>query len=215
MGSFTPTLELYKPAPDEVVDVNQQLNANWQIADLDLKGLLEYQYTTDQNLPSTGILPRHRFYKSYSNSVFAWSGVGFFFQDLAAAVYPWVNASSLVGGGWSAHPDLPPYYRIVQTPGTVNTQIEWTGSIWQGGALIPANTPFGGVIALPAATVPVITKLFSCHAGDTASGYSIARVGFSSVGSDVGIQRYGVAPISSNENRVDLGGIKYNIQATA
>lgn len=215
MGTFTGTLKLYKPAPDEIVDVNQQVNNNWQIGDKNLRPLLEYLYTTDQNLSILGALPRWRYYKTYSNSIFAWSGTTFFFQDVTAAVYPWVNASSLVGGGWSAHPDLPPYYRIVQTPGTVNTQIEWMGSVWQGGALIPANTPFGGVIALPAATVPVITKLFKCHAGDTASGFSIARVGFSSVGSDVGIQRYGVAPISSNENRVDLGGIKYNIQAPA
>jgi hypothetical protein len=49
----------------------------------------------------------------------------------------------------------------------------------------------------------------------TVAGYSIARVGFSSAGSDIGIQRYGSAPISANENRVDLGGIKYNIQALA
>ncbi len=215
MGTFTPTIKLYKPAPDEIVDVNQQLNFNWQIADLDLKGLLEYQYTTEQNLSTLGIQPRHRFYKAYSNSLFAWSGSTFFFQDIAAAVYPWVNASSLVAGGWSAHPDMPPFYRIVSTPASGTTQIEWMGSIWQGGALIPANTAYGGVIALPAATVPSITKLFVMNAGNTASGYSIARVSFSSVGSDVGVQRYGTAPTGSSENRVDLGGIKYNIQAAA
>jgi hypothetical protein len=215
MGTYTPTLRLYKPAPDEVVVVEQQVNGNWRIGDTNLKPLLEYKYTTEQNISVLGALPRWRYHKTYSNSIFAWSGTTFFFQDTTAAVYPWVNASALCGGGWSAHPDLPPYYRIVQTPGTVTTQIEWMGSVWMGGAAIPANTPYGGVIALPAATVPVITKLFTCHAGDTAAGYSIARVGFSSAGSDIGIQRYGSAPISANENRVDLGGIKYNIQALA
>lgn len=213
MGTFTPNIRLYKPAPDEIVDVNQQINFNWRAADLDLKGLLEYEYTTDQNLSIEGIQPRHRYYKSYSNSAFAWSGTTFFFQDLAAAVYPWVNASSLLVLPWVAHPDNPPYYRIVATPGTATTQIEWMGSIWQNGAVITAGTAFGGVMPLPPGTIPNATKSFNCNAGNTASGYSIARVNFSATGLDMGIIRYGVNPTGSTENRVDLGGIKYNIDA--
>ncbi|GHF92025.1 hypothetical protein [Streptomyces griseosporeus] len=213
MGSYTNVFKLYKPAPTEFVDVETQLNRNWEIIDKNLKRLLEYEYVPpDQKIPDLIDVPYGRYYKPYSNSVPSYyrSGTSFV-QDPWAFVSTWTPVA--VNSPYSQHPDHPVMWRIIRRASSPTTaKIEWTGAFWLGGSNLPLNTNVTNIITLPSLTIPTTGKYFTMHAGNAAP-YSIARVGFFSV--DVQYKRYGGNPTAgSDENRIDLYGIEYNVEVT-
>lgn len=222
MGSYTNTLRYYKPVSNEVVDVEQHLNYNWDINDLQMKRLLEYEYVSGQNPNVVGALSRSRFYKEYSNTIQAYfrSSPDFFWQDPSAFASAWVNASSLItggGGGYDPHPSLPPAYRTIKKSGGSTAEIEWTGALWQGGSQLTIGTNFTVMVAgtLPAAIRPVVTKYFDVWGGNTASDYCVGRL---LIGNDgrMEFKLYGIDPPSmdSEENRLEFTGIIYNVEVT-
>lgn len=217
MGEYTAIARLYKTAADEVVDVEQQLNYNWDIADLNVKRLLEYEYTTTSVPDVVGALSRSRFYKEYSNSFLAYFTSGnFFWQDPVAKVTAWTLAESLLSGGYVSHPDFPLAYRRITTDGTTE-EIEWTGAVWLNGALLPLNTNTEIITAgtMPASIRPDVSKYWQVSAGNTSADYSVARLFFGSPG-DVEFKRYGSnASTSNDERRIEFTGVKYNVEVAA
>ena len=218
MGSYSTNLKFYKPAATEFVDVETHLNSNWRIADTAVKRLLEYEYTDVQSPDIAGSVDRARFYSSYSNSVMAYiRSFGYFYQDPTAFVSSWVRVSTL-GVGFFEHPDFPLYYRIIRkATSPVTAEIEWTGAVWNNGNAQTLNGNETGVITLPAIAIPTVSKYFMVNSGNTSTNYSIARLGFFAGSSDVQYKRYGVDPgsLPSDEARVELTGIKYNIEVAA
>lgn len=218
MGEYTTQLKLYKTADVEVVDVEQQLNYNWDICDRDLKRLLEYEYVTVPSPDVVDAVSRSKFYKEYSNSYMTYFKTGnFFYQDPYAFVSPWVSGASMLQAGWFDDPDFPFFYRIIKKAGGTTTQIEWTGAIWTGGPEIDVNTnmTFIDVGDIPVAIRPTVTKYFNVNCGNTAANYKIARIFIGSNGEGQ-VKLYGqMTTTGTIENRVDFGGIKYNLEVAA
>lgn len=221
MGAYTSNLKLYKPDTTEFVDVDTQLNANWNIADSAVRRLLEYEFTDQQNPFIADAIARSRFYKSYSNSVTSYfPSQGFFYQDPGAFVSSWVKVGSQLNSPYVEHPDYPVAWRIIRKAASPTTaQIEWTGAFWIGGGAMSLNTNVTGVLFLPSLTIPTVSKYFTQNAGNTTANYSIARVGFFSGAAgtaDMQFKRYGAAAgNTTDENRVELTGIKYNVEVAA
>ncbi|MFG2268097.1 hypothetical protein [Streptomyces sp. NPDC048720] len=219
MGVYTPNLSLYKPDPDEFVDPAVQLSRNWDILDPALKQLLEYDFTasTNPNVSTADNLDilRHRFFKWSSNSVISYfRSTGQWVQDNSAFVTPWIKAGSLLV--WAVeHPDFPIGYRLIKKPGGT-TEVEWCGALWNLGNTMTINGNETGVMPLPAATIPVVTKYFPVWCGNTSSNYCIARLGFFTGSNDLQFKRYGQDPsVGSGELRVEFTGCKYNLEVTA
>lgn len=222
MGSYTNLLRYYKPVAEEVVDVEQQLNYNWDITDLQAKRLLEYEYVTTQNPNVVGALSRSRFYKEYSNSIQTYfkSSPDFFWQDPVAFNAAWTDASALIaggGGGYSACPNLPPAYRIIQKSGGTTAEVEWSGAFWQDGSNFGIGINFTVCVAgtLPVSIRPVVTKYFDMWAGNTTTDFCIGRL---LIGNDgrMEFKLYGVDVPSGNsvENRLEFTGVTYNVEVT-
>lgn len=222
MGSFTSNLKLYKPAPTEFVDVESQLNSNWETVDKATRRLLEYEFSDESTPDIDNALARSRFYKSYSNSVTSFfPSQGFFYQDPGAFVSTWNKVGPNVVTPYSEHPDYPVAWRVIRKASSpVTTEIEWTGAFWLGGATLPLNTNVTGILFLPSVTIPNVSKYFNVNAGNTSANYSIARVGFFSGTpgtADLQYKRYGPSGsgTSVDENRIELTGLKYNIEVLA
>ncbi|MFE1915016.1 hypothetical protein [Streptomyces anandii] len=220
MGSFTTNLKFYKPASTEFVNVETHMNNNWKLADKSVRRLLEYEFVSDNNPDIYQAVERSRYYKQYSNSVMAYfPSQGYFYQDPYAYVAGWNKAGSLITPPYSEHPDFPVAWRIVRDAISPTTaEIEWTGAIWQGGSALPLNTNVAGVLFLPAITIPTTSKYFHQAAGNASSNFSTARVGiFSGTAgtADLQFKRYGAASgNTSDENRIELTGIKYCVEVT-
>lgn len=220
MGSLTTNLKFYKPAASEFVDVEVQLNRNWDIADTAVRRLLEYEYTTAAVPNVTGSVDRARFYKPYSNSFMVYFKSGnYFYQEPNAFVSTWTSAKSLLQPGWIEHPDYPLRYRIVKkSVGALQTEIEWTGAVvtQYPAVTIDVNTNMTviDVDKVPVGIRPITAKYFNVNAGNTASNYSFARLFFGSNGS-VEMKRYGANPASpGDENRIEFSNVKYNLEVT-
>jgi hypothetical protein len=217
MGIYTPNLNLYKPAASEFVDVETQLNRNWDIADDAVKKLFEYKYSNDTIPDTSNSVIRQRFYKTYSNSLVNYFQLSStWIQDSVAFVSSWVNASSLFQNGTEeSNPNDPVFYRIIKKSGGTTTEIEWTGSFWAGGGNMDLNSNILNVMTLPASVTPTVSKYFDCYAGNCSSDYSFARVVFLSAGT-VEYKRYGSnTQTADTEKRIDLTGIKYNLEVAA
>lgn len=219
MGDLTANLDLYKPATTEFVDVNTQLNRNWEILDTAAKRLMEYEYVTDPVPNVTGSVDRPKFYKSYSNSVMTYFQEGrFFWQSPSSPVNSWTSGKSWLTGGYKEYPNLPVFVRENKViSGATKREIEWAGAIQlNDGDIIPTGTtiivmPDGSI---PAAFRPTRSQYFTTWAGNTSTNYSIARVFVSFLGR-IEIRRYGSNPTAGSvESRIELTGIKYDAGVT-
>lgn len=222
MGVYTPNFKLYKPDRIENVNVNTQVNPNLDIIDTNAMGLFDYLSTGYANADLDPVVMATanagtKFYKPYSNSIFATDGVRSF-QDAAATIDPWNDASAMIKtttGPWAAYPGQGPYWRAVSTSGSGTTEVEWTGRIWLGGAPINPATSYFPVINLAFATSPVTpatSKYFNAWGGNATSDCSTIRVMFGSNGG-VEVYKMGRGPlVNIQENYVDLGGLRYNLE---
>lgn len=219
MGNYTPQLKLYKPDPTEFVDVETQLNANWDIADNAVKHLLEYEYTTAQTPNIVGSLNWSKFYKAYSNSVQAFYRPGqFFYQDPGAYVNSWDVANSWWNSPYVEDPEYPMFVRVIESPTFTTTKmVEWCGALWTGGSNLPLNTDVTlcpATTGLPAKYRPTTAKYFMVNAGNANTNYSIARIAIFTDGA-IQYKRYGdSAAASTSESRIEFTGIRYNLEVT-
>lgn len=220
MGTYTPNFRLYKPAPDEVVDVVGQVDNNYDTIDSIARRLMEYTYFTDVSIPASVGNTNYRgerWYKPYSNAIYAASAPGVFFQDTNAHVDTWIDATSLIStssGTWAAYPGFEPAYRIISSSGTT-TEIEWVGRLWLGGGAITSLNNYAPVMVLPAAIRPVVNKYFELWAGNTTTDYALARGLFLANG-NVEFMKFGAGVATgSGENYIDLGNTRYNLEVAA
>lgn len=220
MGNYTPTFKFYKPDPGEFVDVDVQLNANWDIADEVVKRLLEYEFTNVQYPDiSNARSARAKFYRQYSNSpVIYFKSGNFWYQDPVAYVAPFDPMLTWFLEGYNYSPtNYDVSARLVKNSGGSTATVEWSGAFWElGGTMeLNTNTTIIGSGGIPAQYRPAVTKYFNVYAGNTGSDFSVARL---LIGSDGGMQfkRYGVDPSAgvSGENRVELTGVVYNVEVT-
>ena len=211
---------LYKPDSSEFVDAETQLNRNWDIVDSAVKRLLEYEYNPLSVPDVTEALSRSRFYKPYSNSIstfFRATPSNFFWQDPVAFVAKWNLIPGFLIEGMFEHQDIPIFYRIIKKTGGTTAEVEWGGAFWELGGPMELNTTTqvmaGG--AIPTEARPTTSKYFTMSAGNTSGDFSISRI---LVGADghMEFKRYGVNPSGSSsvENRVELTGIRYNVEVT-
>lgn len=218
MGSYTTNLKLYKPAANEVVDVEQHFNYNWDLCDKNFRRLLEYEYVTTPTPDVVNAVNRSRFYKTYSNSVMAYfnqGGSNFFWQDPSAFVSPWKSIEDFIIGGWFSLDDYPVRYRVIKKPGSSTAEVEWTGAAWSLG---DPSTIGSAIQIVPAGVTPTecrpaASKYFMTNAGDTATNYSVARIFFGSSGL-INFRRHGVDTAFGGQSRIEFTGIKYNVEVT-
>jgi hypothetical protein len=218
VGTYTSTFGFYKPDASEFVDPNVHLNRNWDIADSAVKRLLDYEYTSVQ-FPdmSQAKTSRAKFYRPYSNSVVQYrKATNSWYQDPAAFVSPWTHLSGAFVEGYFEQDLIPIYYRIIKKAGGTTAEVEWCGAIWElGGAMeLNANAQPIGPGSIPAAICPAVSKYWNVWAGNTTNDFSVARI---LIGNDgrMEFKRYGVNPgAGSMENRVELTGIRYNVEVT-
>lgn len=218
MGTYTTNLKFYKPASTEFIDVDAQLNRNWAIADKSVKRLVEYEFSSLQN-PDTSNDPskRSRFYKQYSNSFMTFFSDGpLWWQDPSAFVATWVPGLSWFNEGYNFSPTgFNVVARLQKKTSGTTAEVEWSGGFYELGGTMELNTNVVAVNAgsIPSQFCPVVNKYFDVWAGNTSSDFSIARV---LIGSDgrLEFKRYGANPSAgtSDENRVELTGIKYNVE---
>jgi hypothetical protein len=218
MGSYTPQLKFYKPDSTEFIDVETQLNANWDIADNAVKHLMEYEYTTAQTPEIVGALNWSRFYKTYSNSIQGYYRPGaFFYQDPGSYVNTWDSAAGFWQNSYVEDPEYPMFVRVIETPAYTTTKtVEWCGALWLGGTNLPVNTDvtIAAAGSVPAKYRPTTAKYFTVSAGNSNTNYSIARIAIFTDGA-VQYKRYGDAAVAnSSEARLEFTGIRYNLEVT-
>ena len=215
MGTYTGTLKFYKPDPTEFVDVETQLNRNWDITDKAFKRLLEYEYTTLQTPDIVDSVDRARFYKSYSNSAMAYfRPSNIFYQDPGAYVASWSSMSQYLTNSYVPHPDFGLHVRTVESSFTSTKEIEWTGAVWLGGSNLPVNTTVSFASGIPSVYRPVTAKYFMVYGGNTASDFSVARIAIFTDGV-MQFTRYGAAAgATSDDNKIEFTGIKFTWEVT-
>jgi hypothetical protein len=218
MGTYTTNLKLYKPDPNEFVDVDVQLNANLNIADEAVKRLLDYEFSNVQ-FPDVSEMrtPRARFFRQFSNSVVTYfKASNLWLQDSAVGVPGFTQESNWLSEDYRYFPpgmDLAA--RLVKKVGGSTAEVEWTGAFWEIGGTMELNTtitmvPAGGI---PSQFRPTVNKYFDVYAGNTTTDFSMARLLFGTDGS-AQFKRYGVDPSAgtSNENRIEFTGCIYNVE---
>jgi len=215
VGTYTTNLRLYKPDPNEFVDVQNQLNRNWNITDAAFKRLLEYEYSTLQTPNIVDSVDRARFYKSYSNSTVTYfQSSNTFYQDPGAYVSSWVDMSPYLTNSYVAHPSYGFHVRTVESTFTSTKEIEWSGAFWLGGSNLPVNTTVNFTSGVPSAFRPVTAKYFQVYGGNTSSDFSVARVAVFTDGV-MQFTRYGsTAGSTSDDNKIEMTGIKFNWEVT-
>lgn len=220
MGTLTTNFKLYKPASTEFVDPEIQLNRNWDILDSAVKRLLEYEYSILPVPDITNSVDRARFYKAYSNSIMTYfKGGNFFYQDPTAFVATWTSLAPYLDDSlqFQDHPSYPIGYRMIRRTNSPTTyEVELTGAVWKGGDTLETNTNVTFANAVPTEMRPTIAKYFSMSGGNTAANFCIARVGVFTDGT-LQFKRYGddpSNPAQSPENRIEMTGIKYNLEVS-
>ena len=222
MGTYTSNLKLYKPDPGEFVDVDAQMNRNWNIADEAVKQLLEYQFINDPNgvISRDGLVNNPRYFKWYSNSVLYYkSSAAAYKQDTNAFVTPWQPLGSWVAEGFMDDPDFPMGYRVIKKPGGTVSEIELCGAVQyinQAPIDLNFNLSFLQATSPTLPIAPAVHKYFTMYAGNTSSDFSIARVFISATDGHMEFKHYGAQPSagSSGENRIELTGIRYCPEVT-
>jgi hypothetical protein len=221
MGTYTPNLKFYKPDPSEFVDVDTQLNANWNLADTAVKQLMEYQFATDAVIDPGVTVNRPRFFKWSSNAAVHYDGISSrtFKQDTLAYVTPWQPLGSWVSEGFADDVDFPMGYRLIKKPGGTTSEVELCGAVQyinQAPIDINFNLTFLQATDPTLPIKPAVHKYFDVWGGNTSSNYSIARLFISATDGHMELKHYGNQPSagSSGENRIELTGIRYNIEVT-
>jgi len=223
MGTFTPIFKLFKPDPTDTVDVESQVNNNYDIADVEFRSLMEYIYFTGSSVTDAAIPKKldYKWYKSYNNGVAFWRKYPdnhiALSQDVKSFVTGWNDvtpyfAAAFTGVGQRFHVDWP-YARIV-TRSAGLSDVTLSGKMTRvNGAEIALNTIIT-MFTLPAAYWPLVDKVFTCLAGGS-TNYSISRVTVSTAGV-VSLYRMGDAStFAASERYIDLDGISYSTEVAA
>lgn len=169
MGDYTTNQKYYKPDGDEFVNVEQDLNYNLRRADQRIKPLVEYAITDVPSITSASI-PKDtgfKWWKSYTNSVWAQRSDGIIYQDPNAQIDIWSN----VGFTWE--PGYGPANNDIDNVAATfyNNFARLRGRVVLNGGSsdIPANV-VTNFMTLPAHLRPATQKYFTIYGGNATSG---------------------------------------------
>jgi len=215
VGTYTNTQKLYKVAPDEIVEVESNLNYNWTRLDRRVKNLVEWNIDEDASLIQT--YPQEngfKYFKRYSNSLwYSWAnattGVQEFFQDAGSNVGNWTLMPDLTSP-WTNVIDHKLMYRLTSA-GTVQLR----GRLRYGAYTeIPLNTTFD-LGTLPTSIRPTSStgRYFFKNNGDGDDiAFSQCRLLFGSNGGFQVVRYNGVqSTVPVTERYIDFNGIEYPI----
>jgi hypothetical protein len=210
LGTYTATQDFYKPAPDEFVDVESQINYNLRRADEDVRAKVEWQYT---ELPViSGFAPRelgYKFYKASTNSLFVCAEADLTLQQHSpfCPTEAWTASGILSFPGGYQSEDLDTK-RLSYSKEGFDGIVQWRGSLKLNNYdQIPLNTNIQ-VMTIDPAIAPARSKYFTVHMGIQAGNYSICRVLFLNTGS-VEINRMGINQTDPTQRFVSFNDIQY------
>lgn len=182
MGSYTSTQKLYKTSPNEVVDVETQLNYNLRRLDSRVRSLVEYQVEPTLEIPTDDREVGMKWFKSSTNSFWLYKNITGFApsQELVQAndraqTDDWHDAESYLKGSW-VNPNAWPNSHIAWRKDSAG-MVEWRGIIALSGYADFQQNVIVDVLTIPTEALPSRAKYFTVAVGDGFSnGVNVARV---------------------------------------
>lgn len=213
MGDYTPNQKFYLTDPEELVNVEQDLNYNIRLADTRVRPLVEYQWTdlasiTQSDLPKdTGF----KWYKSYTNSVWVRASDGLIYQDVNSQIDTWSTGFTWASGYGPANTNVDNVAVTMQ-----NGMVRLRGQVvLNGGSTdLPLNTNTN-VFELPVQFKPVDPCYITLYGGNASSG-DFQTFRFFVPGASAGSQfcqfiKYGGSGSSSSERFLSLNGVYFTV----
>lgn len=215
MGNYSPNQNFYLTDPDELVNVEQDLNYNIRLADARVRPLVEYQWTDAPNIGQSD-LPKDtgfKWYKARTNTIWAYTERGSVTQDPNSQVNNW-RTDFVWAAGYG-----PLNNNIDSVAATVyNGMVRLRGMVvLNGGATdLPVNTSTN-VFELPVALKPVDPQYFTIYGGNAASGdYQVFRFfvpGAAAGNQNCQFHKYGGTASGATERFLSLNNVFYTLDA--
>jgi hypothetical protein len=214
MGTFSTPQSFYLIDGNELVNVNQQINYNWQRADDRIKPLVEYLPTDVSSITDSSLIRETGFkwYKKWSNSIFYYRD-GLILEDVNCKVDTWSFSGITFETGYgSLDSDKSRIGYSIS-----DNFVRWRGRLVLNGTAndLPLNTTVD-FMTPPDSALPARSKYFTVYGGDAGGGsnYQIFRVFVPAVSSGdkrVEFIKYGAAAITTGERYLSLNDIYYSL----
>lgn len=176
MGDYTSKQKFYLIDGSELVNVDQDLNYNLARADARIKPLVEYQVTDEPSI-TTSSLPKEtgfKWYKTYTNSIWAQREDGLVYQDTNAWVDGWSTSDITFYNNYgSMNLDAD---RVAYT--AFNGFVRFRGKLVLngGGTDLPANTTTK-FMEIPSQWLhPTKARYLMVYGGNSSTDFQCARI---------------------------------------
>jgi hypothetical protein len=216
LGTYTTVQKLYKPASDDLVDVNTDIKYNWERLDQRVKLLLEWLPTEETNL--TGNVPMENGFRYLKRSTASkWASwlnpvtqQQQFYQDNVAFVPTWTVITP--AAGWSVYESQTKLMAQV-TGGAAGAEniVTYRGKLIRNpNTELPIKTDTLIASGVPTGYRPQVDREVQIMGGDTASGnVATAMLRFTSTG-EIHLFKYGTAQTGNSfEWYVSFTGVMF------
>lgn len=213
MGNYSPNQNFYLTDPDELVNVEQDLNYNMRLADARVRPLVEYQWT-DEPVIGQSDLPKDtgfKWYKSYTNSVWVYREDTGVTQDTNSQIDTWSTGLTWAAGYGPANNNVDNVAITMQ-----NGMVRLRGQVvLNGGASdLPLNVSTN-VFEIPVQFKPVDPCYITLYGGNASSG-DFQTFRFFVPGAAAGSQfcqfiKYGGTGSSASERFLSLNGVYFTV----
>lgn len=208
MGSYTSSQDFYLIDSSELVNVETDLNYNLRRADERVRPLVEWQWTDVDNITSSNLTKDEGFkwYKARSNSVFYYRS-GTVVQDTNSRVDSWSSTGIVYETGYEDWDQGSGKFMYC----TGDNWVRWRGRIQATGLVELPITTTVNFVTVPTSILPLTSKYFFVHGGNSGS-YQAARIFVpSSSDADKRIEfiKYGNVSNNVTERYLSLNDIYY------
>lgn len=214
MGSYTATQKFYKPAGNEFVDVEAQVNNNWENADNRVRSLIEWQYVPSNYLTIPDAYPIReagmKYYKASTNACqHVASTSGTLVMDSNSSVLTWTGSSISFFGGYRSQDEAT--QRISYVRDSVGDYVRFRGALILNLTMdqIPRNQNIT-VMNLPTTIRPTRSKYFYVHMGIVTANYACCRILINTTG-DVEINKMGADQSDPAQRYISFNDVRYPI----
>lgn len=215
MGDYTDTQKFYLINGEELVNVDQDINYNFDRADQRIKPLVEYQVTDVPNLSVATVAKETGFkwYKTFTNSVWNYRN-GVLGQDVNSRISEWSISGILFQSGygsanleegriaWSINDGFATLRgRLVLNGGTID---------------LPRNTTTK-FMTLPDVALPVKARYVTVYGGNAGTDFQMARIYIPArTSSDKNLEfcKYGGVSTVNTEKYISLNDCRYALEDT-
>jgi len=211
MGTYTPNEKFYLIDPSELVNVEQDINYNWERVDGVMRPLVEYAFTDVPGI-TVSSLPKqqgYKYYKTYSNAIWIGRGSGIdIYQDPNAKVENWDDTGLVFASGYASADTGEGKIRY----SVFNNFVKFRGRlVAANGAELPANvtTRF---MEIPAAIRPSKARYLTVWGGNSNGDFQCARIYVPPANAtswNMEFVKYGGNASSAGERYLNLGSIEY------